>query len=195
MYREFANLPNILTSIRLALSPVIAVLLINDNPYSRYVVLFIVLFSEFTDMADGFFARKHGQVTDLGKLLDPMADSIYRDTIFLSLAVAHQVSIFLVLPILYRDSIVSTLRTVCAYNGIVQAARISGKIKAVIQAVIIIIILLLRIFALSNPALESNLYMISNLLMGLACGITLYSGYDYLSNILPRVLLSKSQDE
>ncbi len=169
------------------LTPVLAVLFLNDSPISRYWVLVIVILSELTDLFDGYMARKRGQVTDFGKILDPMADSIYRDTIFLCLAVERQVSLFLVLPILYRDSVISTLRTVCAYRGIVLAARWSGKIKAVLQANVIIIILILRILALSYPALDASLYTISNCLMGIACVVTLYSAFDYLSNLIPLI--------
>ena len=182
------NLPNVLTSIRLVLSPVLAVLFLYDSLLSRYLVLIIVLFSELTDLADGYMARKRGQVTDFGKLLDPMADSLYRDTIFLSLAVIHQVSLFLVLPILYRDSIIATLRTVCAYKGIVVAARWSGKIKAVLQGVVIITILILRIWASYNATVDFYLYRIANLLLGIACAVTLYSAFDYLKNLIPEIL-------
>lgn len=166
----------------------LAFFFLNDSPTARYVVLGIVILSELTDLFDGYMARKRGQVTDLGKILDPMADSIYRDTIFLCLAVQQQVSLFLVLPILYRDSIISTLRTVCAYRGIVLAARSSGKIKAILQATVIIIILLLRILAIHfNELTDSLLYAISNILMGFACTVTLVSAYDYLSNLIPQI--------
>lgn len=185
------NLPTILTSIRLCLSPLLALVFINDSPewpQLRYLALFIVLMSELTDLFDGYMARKRGQVTDFGKILDPMADSIYRDTIFLSLAVVQQVSLLLVLPILYRDSIIATLRTVSAYKGIVVAARMSGKVKAVVQAVVIILILLLRIIALHYIPLENYLYLISNLLMGVACVVTLYSAVDYIRNLVPEIM-------
>ncbi len=181
------NLPNFLTSIRLVLTPVLAILFLNDGEWSRYFVLLIVIISELTDLFDGYMARKRGQVTDLGKILDPMADSIYRDTIFLCLAVEQQVTLLLVLPILYRDSIIGTLRTVCAYKGIVVAARSSGKIKAIIQAIVIIIILLLRIIAIHLPVIEDYLYLIANILMGVACTVTLVSAYDYLSNLIPKI--------
>ncbi|MFB3788911.1 MAG: CDP-diacylglycerol--glycerol-3-phosphate 3-phosphatidyltransferase [bacterium] len=189
------TLPNILTSIRLLLSPVLAILFLNDSPPARYAILGIVILSELTDLFDGYMARKRGQVTDLGKLLDPMADSIYRDTIFLCLAVVGQVSLLLVLPILYRDSIISTLRTVCAYKGIVLAARMSGKVKAVLQAMVIILILLLRILALYIPVLDASLYLVSNLLMAFACVVTLYSAYDYLSNLVPIIREADKQQE
>ena len=182
------NIPNLLTSIRLLLSPVIALLFIFDSPLNRYLVLGVVCISELTDLFDGYMARRRGEVTDLGKILDPMADSIYRDTLFLSLAYAHEVSLLLVLPILYRDSIIATLRTVCAYRGIVLAARWSGKVKAVVQAVVIILILLLRIVSLYVEPLMRNMYIISNCLMSIAVAFTLYSAFDYISTLLPQIV-------
>ncbi|MDX9755634.1 MAG: CDP-diacylglycerol--glycerol-3-phosphate 3-phosphatidyltransferase [bacterium] len=182
------NIPNILTSIRLLLSPVIALLFIYDSPVTRFVVLGMVCISELTDLFDGYMARKRGEVTDLGKILDPLADSIYRDTMFLSLAYVHQVSLMLVLPILYRDSIIATLRTVCAYRGIVLAARWSGKIKAVVQAVVIILILVLRIVAVFVTPLAEYMYLISNILLSVATVVTLYSAFDYISGLLPQLI-------
>ncbi|MBD3267014.1 CDP-diacylglycerol--glycerol-3-phosphate 3-phosphatidyltransferase [bacterium] len=188
------NIPNVLTSIRLLLSPVIALLFIFDSPSARFWVLGVVCISELTDLFDGYMARKRGEVTDLGKILDPMADSLYRDTIFLSLAYVHQVSLLLVLPILYRDSIIATLRTVCAYRGIVVAARWSGKLKAIIQATVIILILSLRIIEIYVIPLAQQMYWISNLLMAVAVGITLYSAYDYISGLLPVILKEKEEE-
>ncbi len=194
LLKKHSNFPNLLTSIRLFLSPLMAVLFVYDMqiPGARYWLLFIVIISELTDLFDGYMARKHGQVTDLGKILDPMADSIYRDTIFLSMAVVDQVSLFLVLPVLYRDSIISTLRTVCAYKGIVLAARWSGKLKAISQASVIIIILLLRILALHISVIQEWLHLLANLLMSVACLATLYSAFDYLAALIPVILKNES---
>ncbi len=189
------NLPNVLTSIRLALSPVLAVFLLWDEPLAaRYAALIIVIFSELTDLFDGHMARIRGQVTDFGKILDPMADSIYRDTVFLCLAVNGQISLFLVLPIFYRDSIIATLRTVCAYRGIVLAARWSGKMKAISQATVIILILLLRIYEIYHPEYKTFIFWTANILMGVACAFTLYSAYDYLSGLVPRILSADEKE-
>lgn len=181
------HLPNLLTISRLALSPVIAVLFIVDAPWCRFTLLGMIIYCELTDAFDGFLARKFNLVSDLGKLMDPMADSIYRDTIFICLAVVHEVSLFLVLPILYRDSIIATLRAVCAYRGTVLAARTSGKIKAIFQAFIIMVLVLLRIVALYQPFIAENLFLIGNILMSLVCAITLYSGYEYLRAMAPEL--------
>ena len=100
-----------------------------------YVLLALLLVSEISDMLDGFFARKWNQVTELGKVLDPMADSIARISVFLTFTQGIiQLPLLLVFIFFYRDSIVSTLRTICALKGIALAARVTGKIKAIVQA-------------------------------------------------------------
>jgi CDP-diacylglycerol--glycerol-3-phosphate 3-phosphatidyltransferase len=100
-----------------------------------FILLFLLTVAELSDAFDGYFARKLHQVTDLGKLLDPMADSIYRISIFLTFTRPPiELPIALVFVFLYRDAIISTLRTVCALRGFALAARSSGKIKAILQA-------------------------------------------------------------
>jgi CDP-diacylglycerol--glycerol-3-phosphate 3-phosphatidyltransferase len=111
-----------------------------------YVLIAIAALSELSDLFDGFFARKRNQVTDLGKLIDPMADSIFRLSVFLSFTEGIiQLPLLLVLVLFYRDSIISTLRTVCALRGMALGARLSGKIKAVLQGVAVFFILALMI--------------------------------------------------
>ena len=92
---------------------------------------------ELSDAFDGRLARARNQVTDFGKLFDPAADSVSRQTIFLSFMVcaAHIIPLWMFLLFLYRDAFLSVLRIWCAYNGIVLAARRAGKLKAVIQAI------------------------------------------------------------
>ena len=100
-----------------------------------YVLFGLLLVSEVSDMLDGFFARKWNQVTELGKVLDPMADSIARVSVFLTFTQGIiQLPLILVFIFFYRDSIVSTLRTICALKGIALAAKLTGKIKAIVQA-------------------------------------------------------------
>jgi CDP-diacylglycerol--glycerol-3-phosphate 3-phosphatidyltransferase len=101
-----------------------------------YLLLALLLVSEFSDIFDGFLARKRNQVTDLGKVLDPMADTITHISLFLAFTQGIvQLPLLAVLVLLYRDFFISTLRTLCALRGVALAARISGKIKAILQAV------------------------------------------------------------
>lgn len=111
-----------------------------------YLLLLLLLICELSDAFDGFFARRQKQVTELGKILDPMADSIVRVSVFLSFTQGIiKLPLLLVLVFVVRDSVISTLRTLCALGGIALAARMSGKIKAVLQAVSVFAILFLMI--------------------------------------------------
>ncbi|RJP20739.1 MAG: CDP-diacylglycerol--glycerol-3-phosphate 3-phosphatidyltransferase [Candidatus Omnitrophota bacterium] len=184
--------PNLLTSVRLILIPFIVLLLIYDSALSRYLVLFLVIISELTDLFDGILARKNGEVTDFGKILDPMADCTSHLTTNICLAYIDLVSFFLILPIIYRELIIYTFRPICSANGIVLAARKSGKIKAFLQATTIITILFLRIVALYLPIVDHSLYFIANFMMGITCVVTMYSAYDYLRFILPRIAILKN---
>lgn len=111
-----------------------------------FILLGLLVLSELSDFFDGFVARKWNQVTDLGKILDPMADSIARISVFLAFTQGFvQLPLMLVLVFLYRDVFISMLRTLCALRGVTLAARKTGKIKAVIQAIAAFAILLLMI--------------------------------------------------
>lgn len=146
-----------------------------------YILLFLFGVSELSDAFDGYFARRYNQVTDFGKILDPMADSIYRISVFLTFTRPPvEVPLLLVFIFLYRDSVISTLRTICALRGFALAARASGKIKAVIQASSACIILLLLIpFSLGVIA-QSFLHNTAIIVVAVAAIYALYSGVEYI---------------
>ena len=155
------------------------------------------MLSELSDAFDGFLARKHNKVTELGKLLDPMADSIFRLSVLLAFTQGViQLPVLLVGLFFYRDTIISTLRTVCALRGIALAARLSGKIKAVIQSVVIFFILILLI-PYSMGCLElQTLQALSFYAVLISAIYTLYSGFEYIManrQVLSRLLERHSE--
>lgn len=146
-----------------------------------YVLFGLLVLSEISDMLDGFFARKWNQVTELGKVLDPMADSIARISVFLTFTQGIiQLPLLLVFIFFYRDSIVSTLRTICALKGIALAARVTGKIKAIVQAaasfMIVLFILLYSQGKISLKILQFNSLCIASF----AACYTVFSGIEYV---------------
>lgn len=146
-----------------------------------YILLFLFSVSELSDAFDGFVARRFNQVTDLGKILDPMADSIYRISVFLTFTRPPvEVPLLIVFVFLYRDSVISTLRTICALRGFALAARASGKIKAVIQASAAFVILLLLIPYSLNVITHGTLRLASSLVVAFAALYSLYSGIEYV---------------
>lgn len=181
------SLANYLTFIRIFISPVFLFVYIEYETFNinfitlPYVLLFLFGISELSDAFDGYIARKYNEVTDLGKILDPMADSIYRISVFLTFTLPPiQIPMILIFVILYRDSVVSTLRTICALKGFALAARPSGKLKAVIQAFSAFVIILLLIpYSLGHLPAET-LHLTSTIIVSVASIYTLFSGIDYI---------------
>lgn len=181
------SIANYLTIFRLIISPIFLLVYTAHNSlgisnlWLPYALLFLLIVSELTDAFDGYFARKYNQVTDLGKILDPMADSIARLTVFLTLTQAPvSLPIPLIFIFLYRDSVVSTLRTICALRGFALAARTSGKIKAAIQAAAAFIIIILMIPHSIGELSTETLQYFSAWIVAIAGIYTLYSGIDYV---------------
>lgn len=181
------TIPNILTILRLLINPFFLLIYIYPEyfyvtPISLpFVLLGLFILSELSDLFDGYFARRFGQVTELGKILDPMADSITRICAFLTFTQAPvNLPVLFVFIFLYRDSVVSTLRTICALKGYTLAARISGKIKAVIQALAIFIILAAMIPQSMGLITEDMLQTIAIGVVGFASLYTIFSGVEYI---------------
>lgn len=177
----------ILTLLRILLGPLFVVFYLY---YDRigftlfslpYVLLCLTLLSEVSDVFDGLLARRYNTVTDLGKLLDPMADSIFRLSVFLAFTQGViQLPLLLVCIFFYRDIVISTLRALCGLRGFALAARLSGKIKAVIQAVIIFFILVMLIpYSLGYLELDL-LRKLTIYAVSIGVIYTLYSGYEYI---------------
>jgi CDP-diacylglycerol---glycerol-3-phosphate 3-phosphatidyltransferase len=190
------------TFIRIFVSPIfLLVYLYHENleisPLLLPIVLgFLLGVSELSDAFDGYIARKYNQVTDLGKILDPMADSIYRISVFLTFTLEPvRLPVGLVFVFLYRDSVVSTLRTICALKGFALAARTSGKAKAVIQAIAALIVLCFMFLNALDILTLSELSSYSSYVVGAAGLYTLFSGIDYIianRRYIRKILTSKS---
>jgi CDP-diacylglycerol---glycerol-3-phosphate 3-phosphatidyltransferase len=144
--------------------------------------LLLVIASETTDGLDGYFARKYGQVSDFGKLMDPYADSAFRLTVLFSFA-GHDhrwVPLWMVVVLLYRDILTSVLRTFAIKRGVVVAARLSGKLKAVAEAAAIISILTVAAaFTIRGIATEAVVRRVAVREMWIVMAIAVWSGLDY----------------
>lgn len=177
----------ILTLLRILLGPIFVALYLYHDRFGftmlslPYVLLCLTALSEVSDVFDGLLARRYNKVTDLGKLLDPMADSIFRLSVFLALTQGViQLPLLLVCVFFYRDIVISTLRALCGLRGFALAARLSGKIKAVVQAIIIFFILVMLI-PYSLGYLELGLLRkLSIYSVTIGVIYTLYSGCEYI---------------
>jgi CDP-diacylglycerol--glycerol-3-phosphate 3-phosphatidyltransferase len=176
------NLPNAITSIRIVLGPVFIVFFLVDNVYCKLASLVIVIGCEISDLLDGYVARKYNSVTTIGKLLDPLADSLCRFSMFLAFFALGYAQLWMLLVFFYRDSIVAWVRTIAATKSVIVSSRTSGKIKAWFQGVTIIAIVSLATLNYWIPVAHIN--SISFAMMTVTAVVTAYSGVDYfLSNL------------
>lgn len=181
------TIANTLTLFRIFISPFFFLIYIEHASFGisstllPYVLLGLLTLSELSDALDGFLARKYNQVSDLGKLIDPMADSIYRISIFLTFTQPPvSIPIPLIFIFIYRDSVISYLRTICALKGFTLAARKSGKIKAVLQAFAAFCVLILMIPESLGIITTATLSSASTWIIGIVAIYTVYSAVEYL---------------
>ncbi len=139
------------------------------NTYGIYVAAGIFIIASITDGIDGYLARKYNQITSLGIFLDPIADKLLITASLIALCDRGLLSAWTVVIIISREFLVTGLRLVAAGKGKVIAAGMSGKIKMVLQIIVVFIALIVN-----DPA-----NIIVRVLLLLMVIITIYSGFDY----------------
>lgn len=179
------NLPNKITVLRVLLIPIFIIFMIVDFgmgdlsfggvtiSIERFIGTLIFIIASMTDWLDGYLARKHNLVTNMGKFLDPLADKLLVSAAFIILVEMHLAASWIVIVIISREFAVTGLRLLLAGEGEVVAANNLGKIKTVAQLLAIILLLFDNaFFTLANiPAGDITLYI--------ALIFTIWSGADY----------------
>lgn len=181
------NLPNRITVARICLIPVMMIFLLVDFdfypdpivwhsfelPYSQLIAAIIFIIAASTDGIDGHLARKNNMVTNLGKLLDPLADKLLITAVLVSLVEMGKCDSWIAVIIISREFAVTGLRQIALLDGAVVAASNWGKLKTVIQ-IVAIIALLINNFPFVFLGIPFD-----QIAIWAAALITLYSGIDY----------------
>ncbi len=141
------NLPISLTLLRIFFVPLLVVLLLTQGRNMDLWAVAVFLLAAVTDLLDGYFARRRGEVTTLGILLDPIADKLLTSAAFISLVELGLVPAWMVVIIVGRELAVSGLRAIASAEGLVLEASELGKTKMVFQVVAITVIVLERRYA------------------------------------------------
>lgn len=175
------QLPNAITILRILCAPVFVWMLLadgrSDGPLRWWAaVLFIVAIA--TDGIDGYLARKHDIVTDLGKLLDPIADKVLTGAAFVSLSILGELPVWVVVLVLVRELGITVHRLVVATDHVVAAAWM-GKLKTVAQAVALSLALLPL-----WTVLGEWIHAVNTITMSVAVVLTVASGIDYVVTAL-----------
>jgi CDP-diacylglycerol--glycerol-3-phosphate 3-phosphatidyltransferase len=181
------NLPNALTLLRIFLVPFLLVVLLTKFEGRETVGLLIFLFATATDFFDGWLARRRGEITTLGTLLDPIADKLLISAAFVSLVEVQPDSgagplapAWMVIVILGREFAVSGLRSIASAQGLVIAATSWGKAKMFTQILAVSLLIL---------AIRHEVFVLpGKVALWLAVGIALVSGIHYFALFLRRIV-------
>lgn len=169
------NIPNMLTLVRLIVSPLIMpVLFVYALPANIFwvnimlSVLFLML--SMTDFFDGYLARRYNQETVIGRMLDPLADKFLTYSAFIGLLAAHKIYFYWVVILIGREFFIMGLRYVALEFSIAVSVSLLGKLKTALQMVCIAVII-------ANPSQQLgmqepfNMAEMALLLLSTACAV------------------------
>ncbi len=167
------NIPNLLSLSRIVSVPVFIILMLEPNPVRALAAGIIFSLASATDWLDGYLARRWGQVTKMGKLLDPIADKILVASALIMLVDIGQVRAWIAIVIIGREFAVTGLRAIAASDGIVIPAETTGKYKLGAQIAAVPLLLL-------DYHLETEwMAILGNAALWIAMILGIYSGIQY----------------
>ncbi len=176
------NLPNFLALVRVGIAPLMYWFLVDrNNPIFKgidyswldYFAALLFVIASVTDFFDGFIARAWKQKTELGAILDPLADKMLVLAAFLGLLIMGRANPWAIYLILTREFFITGIRVAAASKGFSVSASIAGKVKTVMQMIAIG-------FLMMN-------WPYANALLWIAVLLTIYSGYEYVIGYAKKV--------
>jgi CDP-diacylglycerol--glycerol-3-phosphate 3-phosphatidyltransferase len=162
-----------LTLFRIAVIPIIVILMLYPNRISTWIAALLFSAAAITDYFDGYFARRFGLVSNLGKVMDPVADKLLASSAFIMLASLGWVPAWIVCIIIGREIAVTGLRNIIAEKGEDVSASNLGKYKTGFQIAAIIPLLIHYPFFGLDPQAIGVFFLWG------ALAFTLWSGADY----------------
>lgn len=169
------NISNALTVSRIVIVPIIALLLIHDSVITSVAAAVLFVAATITDYLDGYFARKLHIESDLGKLLDPLADKLLIATVMILLIPLGRISAWIVAVVIARELAVTGLRSMASERSIIIAANWLGKYKTAFQCAAVIPLLV------HYPILGLQFQLAGEFFLWIALFFTLWSGFDYVA--------------
>ena len=184
------TLPNLLSLFRIAIIPLLVYILTYTDPLSSALAALLFLVAAATDYLDGYFARRYKIVSNLGKVLDPLADKLMIVATLIMLAAMDRpdnaiVPAWLVVIVVARETTVTILRGIALTEGIVMEAETLGKYKLVLQATAVFALVLHYTY------LGVDFYVVGMYFLVVATAVALWSGVNYHIQFI-RLMQSRS---
>ncbi len=166
--------PNTLTMFRVMAVPLLIILLLYDNRVTAILAALVFSAAAITDYLDGYIARRYGLVSNLGKILDPLADKMLVSTAFIMMIPLERVPAWIVCIIIGRELAITGFRNIISDHGDDASASMLGKYKTGFQIAAIIPLLI------HFPFFGVDFHTVGTLLLWIALVFTVWSGVDYI---------------
>ena len=193
---ELTNLPNILTMMRIALIPPVMVLLLLESPKASFIAALLAGLAAITDWLDGWLARRSGQVSLVGKLLDPLADKLLVMAILVVSTQLHRIPGWFVVLLLSRELSIAGLRSIASQEGLLIAVVETGKWKTALQLTGLIGIIVhytyLIDFGVTAVAVNFNALGFGLLLLSMV--FSLFSAGVYFANFMKAIATQEVEE-
>lgn len=163
----------LLTLSRIGVVPLLLLGLLSDNLWIKVGTATLFALASITDFFDGWAARKYNQVSDWGKIFDPVADKVLVTSVLIALIPKGSIDPYLVILLLARDTLVGGLRNLAAINHLVIAAKTTGKWKTALQMVAIPALII------GEPFGPIQLHLIGFYALWISVVLSVISGVEY----------------
>ncbi|MGI6357482.1 MAG: CDP-diacylglycerol--glycerol-3-phosphate 3-phosphatidyltransferase [Bacillota bacterium] len=171
------TLANRITVARILLVPIFLFFLLQKIAYGPFIAAGIFIIAASTDGLDGYVARKRKEVTNLGKLLDPLADKLLITAALISLVESAVLPSWVAIVIISRELAVTGLRSVAAAEGIVVAASVLAKVKTIAQIVAVVGLMI------NNYPFSIVNFPFTSIAVGVSIILTIWTGIDYFVRV------------
>lgn len=188
LLREFTNLPNLVTMVRVVLIPFVLFFIDNYNPLRSFIASMLYLVAAAGDFLDGYLARSRGQVSMLGKFLDPLADKLLVTAVLVYMVALGRVPAWVVVVTIARDLAVNGLRSIASAQGLVIAASDGGKIKTALQLVAIMMLLIHFRYPALGVGIPIDYHRAGLVILYVSTAVSVFSGIQYMRHFLAAAL-------
>jgi CDP-diacylglycerol--glycerol-3-phosphate 3-phosphatidyltransferase len=177
---QITNLPNVVTMARVLIVPAVLYFIDNFSPVRSFIAAVLYLIAAASDGLDGYLARSRGQVSVLGKFLDPLADKLVVTAVLVFLVALGRATAWVVVVLIARDFCITGLRGIASSEGIVIAASPGGKIKTALQLVAISMLLVHFSYPVLGLGISVDYQAAGTVLLYVSVVVSLASAVEYV---------------
>jgi CDP-diacylglycerol--glycerol-3-phosphate 3-phosphatidyltransferase len=186
--RELTNAPNLVTMSRVALIPLVLIFIDNFSPLRSFIASLLYLVAAAGDALDGYLARSRGQVSTLGKFLDPLADKLLVTAVLVFMVELSRVPAWVVVVIVGRDLTINGLRSIASAQGLVISASVGGKIKTGLQLVAIMMLMIYFRYPVLGSGITVDYHRAGLIVLYVSMVVSVLSAAQYLRDFLSAAL-------